>query len=156
MLKLISICLICLVVRSNNTTHNFQGTYTYSSGKARYALSGLLQLHYINESKILFYLEVERASDHNSGALYGKLTLNKKNNYYEYLPVEENGCKLLFSRDKNKISIITTAGDCGFGYGVSADGIYLLKDANNPAFLITRTGKKVYFDKTAPQNFKED
>lgn len=105
---------------------------------------------------MLFYLEVARGTDFNSGALYGELTFNNKG-CYEYNPPEkEDGCKLRFVKNGNKISIVTVRGDCGFGYGVYADGSFTLQDSKNPVFMITRTGKKVYFDKTAPEKFKED
>ena len=155
-MKLIFLCLICLLTSIINQPIRFQGTYAYSSGKAPYAPSGLLEIHYVNQNKILFYLEAERASDHNSGSIYGKLTLNKKSGNYEYLPVEKGGCKLVFIKDGNKVVVKTVDGDCGFGYGVYADGTFSLKDGSNPAYLITRTNKKVYFDKTSPENFRED
>jgi hypothetical protein len=158
-MKLFLICCICLFIKVDSLTLHFQGTYSYSykHGKTPYAPSGLLQIHYVNENKILFYLEVMRATDYNSGALYGRLILNKKSGNYEYLPKDTTtGCKLEFIRTKNKVIIKTIGGECGFGYGVYADGAYYLKDSKNPQYLMSRANKKIYFDKTFPENFSED
>lgn len=102
-------------------------------------------------------MEVGRgAPDYNSGALYGKLTFNKKLGNYEYLPKDTiDDCKLIFVRHKNKIIVHTENGQCGFGYGVYADGSYILKNEANRQFFYSRTGKKVYFNKTSPKNFIE-
>jgi hypothetical protein len=115
----------------------------------------LVEIHQINPGKIFFYLEVGRgAPDYNSGALYGTLTLNKKSGNYEYIPKDTvNNCKLVFIRYNNKLIIKTVNGDCPFGYGVTADGIYKLTSKKNPQYFIDREDKKINFDKTPPDKY---
>ena len=158
MVKLFFICWICLFINTDIPAIHFQGTYSYSydNGKRSYASSGFLEVHYIDKDNILFYLEVQRATDYNSGALYGKLTLNTESGRYEYIPKDiSNSCKLEFIRVKNNVAIKTVAGNCPFGYGVYADGTYHLEDKNNPQFFEGRSGQKIYFDKVSPENYSE-
>jgi hypothetical protein len=157
-MKLLLITLCFLVVLPGSPTPRFQGSFSYSydNGKRDYAPSGYLEVHYINKDNILFYLEVWRATDLNSGAMYGKLTLNKKSGKYEYLPKDTvDDCKLVFTRVKNKVIIKTASGECHFGYGVYADGTYHMDNSRNPLYFESRTGKKVYFDKTPPDKYLE-
>ncbi|MFB9844252.1 hypothetical protein [Mucilaginibacter ginsenosidivorans] len=155
-MKLLLISAFILIIGSARPPAGLQGTYGVQSrnDKAPYSL---LQIHYSAKGIILFYFErAQGAPGYNSGAIYGQLTLNKKTGNYEYLPVEEGDCKLEFIHAGNKIIIRTLSGDCGFGGGVIADGTYPLMDTKNPVFCITRTGKKVYFEKTPPGKFRED
>jgi len=155
-MKLFLLSIFISFITSGTPPASLQGTYG-SQGKDGKAPYSLLQIHYLAKGTILFYFErVLGAPAYNSGTLYGQLTLNKKTGHYEYLPVEEGDCKLEFIRAGNKITINTLAGDCGFGNGVIADGTYPLNDNKNPAFCITRTGKKVYFEKTPANKFRED
>jgi hypothetical protein len=156
-MKLIIVYLFCLFIPFTGQPHHLQGTFKYKLGKGSGAPTGLLQIHCSNSSSILFYLQlVGPAPALNSGGIYGKLIYNKKNNNYEYLPSEQGDCKLVFTVSKNKVSIKTASGDCQFGHGVYADGDFYLTDSSNPQYVITLTDKKVYFDKTQPENFRED
>ncbi|HWD90436.1 MAG TPA: hypothetical protein VG367_20055 [Mucilaginibacter sp.] len=157
-MKLLLITLCCIFIQVGPSTPRFQGSYSrfYDSGKKRYKPDGFLKIHYISKDNILFYLEAWRMLDMNSGAMYGKLTLNKKSGKYEYLPKDTiDDCKLVFTRIKNKIIIKTAAGECHFGYGVYADGTYHLEDSKNPSYFESRKGEKVYFDKTPPDKYLE-
>jgi len=157
-MKLLFITFCFLFIQTNSLPPRFQGAYSYSydNGKRHYAPSGFLQVHYISKDNILFYLEVQRSTDYNSGAMYGKLTLNRKSGKYEYLPKDTvDDCKLVFAWVKNKVIIKTAAGECRFGYGVYADGTYKLEDGKNPPYCETRTGRKIYFDKTPPDKYLE-
>jgi len=135
-----------------------QGTYYTDYGKPGTDKPyQCLQIHYVNNNILYFYMEVGRgAPDYNSGALYGKLTFNKRSSNYEYLPKDTiDDCKLVFVKHKNTIIIHTANGQCGFGYGVFADGTYILKTKANPIYFYSRTGKKIYFNKTSPKDFSE-
>ncbi len=135
-----------------------QGTYSqYFGKKTSNDAYQLLKVHYFNQDKIYFYLEAGKgAPSYDSGAMYGKLTFNNATGNYEYLPKDTaKDCKLVFIKKANKIIIKTVSGDCQFGFGVYADGSYPLQDIKNPQYCITRTGKKVYFSKTTPENFSD-
>ena len=124
-----------------------QGTYKYSYAKN--SAYGLIKIHYKNPTIILFYLEANRGEpDYNSGSTYGRLTFNKKTGNYEHIPTDTaHDCKLILIKRKDKIIIKTVSGDCGFGYGVFADGNYFLQDSNNPQYFIDETDHKRFFDK---------
>ncbi|MDB5032610.1 hypothetical protein [Mucilaginibacter sp.] len=135
-----------------------QGSYFHTYGKkSQDSPYQLLQIHYSDQSTILFYLEVGRgAPSYNSGALYGRLIFNRKTGNYEYIPKDiSSNCKLIFIKRENKIIIKTVSGECLFGYGVYADGIYTLNDKNNPTYFTDRTGRKRYFNKTSPETYGE-
>jgi len=155
-MKLSLITFFSLLMGIYNPPTNLQGTYGWH-GKSDKEPFTLVQIHYTSQNAILFYFEKGLGEpSYNSGVLYGKLTLNKKTGNYEYLSVEGGDCKLEFVKSNNKVIIKTILGDCGFGGGVGADGVYPLTDPKNPAYCTTRTGKKVYFDKTPPGKFRED
>lgn len=136
---------------------SIQGTYYHDQGGGKTAPYHLLKIHYVNPENIVFYMDISTgAPAYNTGSLYGRLKLNKKSGNYEYLPVDEGDCKLVFIKKGNMIGVKTISGDCGFGHNVYADELYYLTDAKNPAYFSSRTGKKVFFDKTAPENFQED
>lgn len=155
-MKLALIAFFTLLMGINNSPANLQGTYRWH-GKSDKEPFALVQIHYTPQNTILFYFEKGLGEpSYNSGVLYGKLTLDKRTGNYEYLPVEGGDCKLEFIKSGNKLTIKTISGDCGFGGGVGADGTYPLTDTKPPAYCTTRTGKKVYFDKTPPEKFRED
>ncbi|MFI5157981.1 MAG: hypothetical protein ACHQF4_03900 [Sphingobacteriales bacterium] len=148
-----------LVLVGYQKPHPVQGTYysNYNSKPGTDKPYQLLQIHCVDDKNLSFYMEVGRgAPDYNSGALYGILTFNKKSGNYEYLPKDTtDDCKLIFIKYKNKIVVHTANGQCPFGYGVYADGTYILKYKTNPKYFYSRTGKKIYFNKTSPKNFSE-
>ena len=129
-----------------------KGTYSY--GKPKKEPYGILQLHEVSAGNYLFYLEVGKdAPNYNSGALYDKITFNKTSGRYE---ANTKGCRLQFLNGPKGVTVTTVKGDCGFAYGVLADGVYHEESRKNPSSFKTRTGKKLYFDKTTPATFKED
>lgn len=128
------------------------GNYAVNHKKKTGSGYQMLKIHAKESGTLLFYLEVGRgAPDYNSGSLYGKLNRNANTGNYEY----KGGCKLIFTKSKTTISVKTIAGDCGFGYGVEADGKYSLIDHNNPKDFVDRSGHKIYFDKTSPGKYSE-
>jgi hypothetical protein len=152
------ILIIALSLIGWQSSKPLQGTYSHYFGKKTIKDAyKLLQVHYFNSSKIFFYLEAGKgAPSYDSGAMYGILTFNKNSGNYEYLPKDTaNDCKLVFLKQRGKIIIKTVSGECPFGFGVFADGNYELKNNENPSYFISRTGKKVYFTKTTPENFSE-
>jgi len=156
-MKLIFGFFILLFISFFAHAQSMQGTYYQDHGQGKTSPYRLLKIHYISPQNIRFYIDISTgAPAYNTGALYGRLKLNKKDGSYEYLPVKDGDCKLTFIKKGNAITVKTISGDCGFGHDVYADGLYYLTDAKNPAYFSNRTGKKIFFDKTAPENFRED
>ena len=146
----VSLCLTLVTLTAS--AQIMKGTYSY--GKPKKEPYGLLQLHKTKAGDYLFYLEVgKNAPSFSSGALYDKITFNKTSGRYE---ANTKGCRLQFLNGPKGVTITTVRGDCGFPYGVVADGTYATKNHRNPSSVTTRTGKKVDFDKTTPTAFKED
>ena len=135
--------------------NNFQGTYAHYFGNSTEGAYQLIEICYLDSANILFYLEVGRgAPSYNSGAIYGRLTQNKKTGDLEYFPKDTSGnCSLELAKNKNQIIIKTIAGDCPFGYGVVPDGKYTLQKSTNPLFFTDRKGKKIYFKKIPPEEY---
>jgi len=151
-MRLFFICAIFIIAQLTASAQLIKGTYSYGNPKKE--PYGLLQLHQTKAGTYLFYLEVGKsAPSFNSGVLYDKITFNKTSGRYE---ANTKGCRLQFLNGPKGVTITTVKGDCGFPYGVVADGTYATKNNRNPSSLTTRTGKKVYFDKTTPAAFKED
>lgn len=147
---------LLLALLGLQATAQMHGDYAVNYEKKTGSGYKMLKIHAKQSGSLLFYLEVGRgAPDYNSGSLYGRLTKNAKTGNYEYLPKGTEGCKLIFKRSKTAINIKTVTGDCGFGYGVNADGKYLLIGRNNPNDFIDRAGHKIYFDKTSPGKYLE-
>ena len=143
-----------MVLTLNTSAQSIHGTYNYGKASTGY---GLLKIHEIDVNHYRFYLEIGRgAPSYNSGALYGTLKFDKKTKTAIYLPASADDCRLELKFTKNKIIVKTVGGDCGFGGGVYADAVYNLRDNKNPSFLISRANKKIYFDKTPPEKFRED
>ena len=151
-MRLFFICLICIAAQLTASAQIMKGTYSY--GKPKKSDYGLLQIHQAKAGNYLFYLEVgKNAPNYSSGALYDKITFNKTSGRYE---ANTKGCRLQFLNGPKGVTVTTVKGDCGFPYGVLPTGTYITENNRNPSSLKTRTGKKVYFDKTTPAAFTED
>ncbi len=147
---------LILISFQPNTLPNLQGSYTVNYAKKTTAYQQLA-IHYTHTGKILFYFEGSTGKPaYNTGSEYGWLSFNKKTGNYEYMPKDTvEDCNLEFVKNGDKLIIKTLHGDCGFGHGVYADGTYQQASKNNPQSFTTRTGKKVYFDKTSPETLTD-
>lgn len=148
----IAVPLLLFSFISLHSSAQMHGNYAVSYGKKVSSGYKMLKIYAKESGDLLFYLELSRgAPDYNSGSLYGKLKHYAKTGNYEY----KGGCKLVFTKTKTAIEIKTISGDCGFGYGVDADGKYALIDHNNPKDFTDRSGHKINFGKTSPENYSE-
>ena len=87
------------------------------------------------KDKLQFQLEVQRgAPSYNSGFIEGEFALQGAQGVFrpEALP----DCEIAFDFRKSMVVLSTAAGknECGFGYGVSADGSYYLRNRKRPKF----------------------
>lgn len=132
----------------------FRGEYK-SGGKTKESAVQFLHIYYGEKSEILFYLEASRgAPSYNSGSIYGRLIIDSRKDHLQYIPEDTAAdCTLEFIKKGNKILVKTTHGKCQFGYGVDADGDYSLVSGTNPLYFTDRHGKRIYFSKTAPENY---
>jgi hypothetical protein len=149
--------LIITAIKSSAQQHVFQGKYNISYGKTQESPYKLLEIFYKSIDTAFFYMEVGRgAPDYNSGAMYAEMVLDKRTGHMYYSPADTiNDCTLEFIKKGNSIIVNTLHGDCPFGYGVGADGIYKLSDNKAPKSFIDRHGHKIFFNKTTPKQYLE-
>ena len=157
MLYIFSVFILACFINASAQQKLFQGSYEEHYGKTPDDPYRLIKIHYVDSNHILFYLEIGRgAPSYNSGAIYGRLQPNPKNNHLEFLPADTiEHCQLDLSKKGKNIAIKTIAGACPFGNGVSANGNYLFKTSANPVYFVNRKGEKVYFSKTSPEEYLE-
>ena len=128
------------------STNEFVGTYSFGDNECENGCGSLL-IHPESDSSVIFYLEVNRgAPNYNSGAVKGKLFMSSEN-IYEYNSNKFGACGLVFELDDvfMKIKTIVNKNNCGFGFNVSADGLYKLLDNNVPEYYTNGEGSKNLF-----------
>lgn len=154
MAKILLFFLLFFTIKLNAQHSRIVGVYNDFQSKEK--PFRLIQIHRLETNSYVFYLELGRgAPDYNSGSLYGRLTYVKGKDYWEYLPKDSSlNCGLRIAYRNNEVIVTTINGDCGFGYGVSATGVYPRKNKSNPLYFIDRHGRKVYFDKVSPEAYK--
>ena len=133
-------------------TPKLAGTYTYG-GKSEDSPSGQILIHPIDDHTFNFYLDVNRgAPSYNMGQIYGRAFVQADKGIWVFQKTDttsEKSCALTFSFKKGTVTIKTLSDeeDCGFGYGVIADGKYKRTNTNIPTYYITPTEDTVYFKK---------
>lgn len=129
------------------------GKYTYGNLKLG-ERSGTIYVYPDSENSIVFYLDLSRgAPSYNSGSLLGKAILdkNKKDTFVYYSDVfdfnKDDVCNFKITFTPKEASIITVNDkiNCGFGYGVNADGVFIKQSNEIPVYYISGEGEKIYF-----------
>jgi len=121
---------------------------------------GTVYVYPETDSTILFFIDVSRgAPSYNMGNLYGRLKVKSGAGIFkkDIIGVEKI-CSLQFNFKNNilEISTIDYNDNCGFGYGVIADGTYKRRSRKIPDYFISMTGEKHYFKKTDPDKWEGD
>ena len=146
-------------VQTNNSksaliVKNYGGIYEASQNKSIY---GIISIYPESENKILFYVELAHgAPSYSSGSLYGRVEMiNGIGTFYSKHEDDETGCKLNFNYNNKELTIKTIEpdGNCSFGNGVSADGVYIKKSNVIPDHFEDIEGTKVYFKSTKPEKY---
>ncbi len=124
------------------------GKYQYGNDIEKGRL-GLAYVYAKNDSAILIYLDLNRgAPSYNMGSVWGEVVIkNGKGLFNISIEGYKKSCQffLEFKGAKLTIKTINDQDDCGFGYGVIADGTFKKISAKNPAYFTDATGEKVYF-----------
>ncbi len=101
------------------------------------------------DSTILFYLDMNRgAPSYNMGAIYGRVLIKKgRGIFISSIEGYKKSCELSFQFMTGKLTVntINDNDDCGFGYGVFADGKFRKITNKNPQYFLDMTGEKQYF-----------
>ncbi len=127
---------------------NYVGTYSFGTHPDSGA-TGTIQLYPLNDTSLLFYLDVNRgAPSYNMGAMLGEVQIKDGRAMYSFKEGDYIDCKLNFIFSGDTLSLVSTDGqsDCGFGYGVYADGNYVLKSHELPRFFLTGEGDTIFFE----------
>lgn len=130
-------------------TAKYAGKYTYGEGTD--FGNGEVLVYPESDSTILFYINIEVGEpSYNMGDLYGRVSIvDGKGVFERKTQYSDDGCKwsMTFTDDKLIIEILDEQYECGFGYGVYADGEYARKNNIIPEYFIDFADKKHYFKK---------
>jgi hypothetical protein len=128
----------------------YAGEYSYGKNPEKEDI-GTAYVYSENDSAILFYLDlITAAPKYRSGSIWGEVVIKKGQGLFiASLKGFKKSCELSFQFKNQKLIIKTIGGndDCGFGYGVFADGVFNKISDKNPEYFFTREGTKVYFKK---------
>ena len=141
-------------VNTKSTFTDYSGTYQF--GPLQNGRQGKLTILHNKSGKILFYIYLDggKPSEH-EGELYGECMLkHNKSIFITQIEDAEKSCSwsMIFSGNTITIKTINDLNECGFGYGVKADGLYRKVSTNRPEYFIDMNNEKNYFHKTIPKN----
>jgi hypothetical protein len=143
---------------SLSKTARYAGEYSYGKDIEKGRI-GWATIYPESDSTLLFYLQLNRGAPYyNMGQLYGRIKIdNAKGVFYSNRDSVNTGCKfsIEFKHDSLLIKTIDNEGDCGFGFGVYADGKFKRRSKAIPLFFTDLEGKKVYFKKTKPEDLDD-
>jgi hypothetical protein len=129
---------------------------TYSAGDVEEGARGRVIIYPETDSTVLFFIDICRGGSASIGQLYGRLIVkNAQGVYYSKKQPDKKGCKWKMAMDNNNLTIKTLNEciECGFGHGIVADNQYKRKFNMVPGYFTDSEGRKVYFDKTKPENY---
>ena len=140
-------------------TASLGGAFEYGRDIEKGAI-GLISVYPETDSTILFFIDVNRgAPSYNMGNLYGRLKVKSGIGVFnKNIGATEKTCKLEFKFENNILRVLTIEDNdnCGFGYGVMADGTYKRKSKKIPVHFIDATGEKYYFNETNPDKWERN
>lgn len=131
-------------------TAMYAGIYSYGSDPEK-ERTGTATIFADSDTSALFYLDLNRgAPNNNLGSLYGRMWLRDSSGIYY-----QGYCRMIFRFSKGALSIqsFTRYNDCGFGYGVTAQGAYSRTAQKSPDFFLNPEGRKVVFLETSPEQY---
>ena len=121
---------------------------------------GLICVYPETDSTILFFIDANRgAPSYNMGNLYGRLKVKSGFGVFDKnIGGPGTTCKLEFKFEDNILKVLTIDDNdnCGFGYGVMADGTYKRKSKKIPQYFTGATEEKHYFNDTDPDTWNND
>ena len=135
-------------------TTTYAGMYSIEGDVEKGAV-GRTTIYPETDSTVLFFIDLCKGGGSSSvGQLYSRLTIrNGQGIYYSKKNTDRKGCKWKVTIDKNNLTI-KTLDDCyDCGLGIHADNLYKRKMNIVPAYFTNGDGRKVYFDKTSPEDY---
>lgn len=137
------------------------GTYSFGSNSTNKP-SRRLTVYPVNDLSFLFYLEINKgAPGFNMGQIYGQANVQSRKDYWQYTEIDSisnASCSLIFSFESGNATIKTVSGkgNCGFGYGVKADGKYKRRSKTIPEYFVSQTEDTIYFSQTTPDRYNNN
>ena len=134
----------------------YAGTYSCRTNSENGAI-GTLIIFPETDTTVLFYMDLNNgAPAYNMGSLYGRLeiidssgTFNQKYYFSDY----RRRFIIEFSGNSIMIIAVDYQCGCGFGHSVYADGVFERLSAKIPEYFDNGSGKKVFFGKTATEDY---
>ncbi len=140
-------------IEFNNTT-KFAGSY--SVGDVENGTKSRVIIYPETDSTLLFFVDVCKGSSASIGQLYDRVLIKKGQGIYNSKKMgDKKGCKFKMTIENDTLTIKTLDAcySCGLGQGVHLDNRYQRKLNVVPAYFTNSEGRKVYFDKTSPENY---
>ena len=143
----------------NTTTQSFRTTNyagTYSYGNIEHGARGRAVVYPESDSTVLVFIDICTSGSSMIGQRYARVTIkNGQGIYYSKKNTDRKGCKwkLSFDNDVLTIKTLDDCNECGFGHDLRADSQYKRKMNIVPTYFTDREGRRIYFDKTSPENY---
>lgn len=128
-------------------TAKYAGKYQFGFNSKEDS-GGILVVYPKSDTTVLFNLELSRgAPSYNSGTMVQDLIIDKNGKANLILNNDNYNCHLSFIFTSTNVSIKDLdSNECGFGYGVSATGLYQRVDQAIPLYFTDRDGVTFYFE----------
>jgi hypothetical protein len=140
-------------------TSKYAGTYSYGKD-IETGRVGTVVVYPETDSTLLFYIELNRgAPSYNMGSLYGRVKMKQNSGvFYTKFEFSETGCKWAFQFSKTSLAIKTVDGmdECGFGFGVLADGAFKKLSDVIPEYFKDMEPRKIFFRDTSPEDYNKE
>jgi hypothetical protein len=110
-------------------TDQYQGVYQYEK-------EGTLVIIPQTDDTVVFFLSIN--VDGKTGTMYEQLRIqNGKGHFCKKFKDTESDCRIDFDLTQKVVRIASVQGspDCGFGFGIYADGDYIKKSENAKKFM---------------------
>jgi hypothetical protein len=124
----VGLAITLIAIQAYADTDSITGSWSWGApGEA----GGSLKMIQAGE-KVRFQLELSRGPpSYNNGFIEGQFILTGNEGIFR---TDEHGaCELHFSFKDHFVTVREVADECGFGYGVTATGTYMLDSAATPA-----------------------
>jgi hypothetical protein len=137
-------------------TTKYAGTYSFGQDIEKETV-GRAIVYPESDSTVLFFIDIAKsAPTYNIGQHYGRLTIrNGQGIYFSKKKNDSKGCKWKVTIDNDLLTIKTlnNCDECSFGHTIYADNQYKRKFNGVPGYFTDVEGRRVYFDKTSPEDY---
>jgi len=135
-------------------TDKYAGSYDFGTSRTG---NGSMDIYPETDSTILFYVQLNRgAPSYNMGERIGRVLIKSDSGSYRSgNPGDAAGCAWSFRFSKKRLTVKTVLPEynCGFGFGVFADGVFKRRTTTVPEYYTDLDGKTIYFNTLTQEQF---